>query len=75
MVASFDTRYEGRFVKMFGFAAERIAETLKSKGAKLVSSPEPFYVTGKKGPLKQGESERAEAWAKKIIGLAGQPLL
>lgn len=65
-VAAFDTRYSGRFVKMFGFAAEKIIEGLSSKGGVPVSPPEPFYVKGKKGPLKEGELERAASWGKEI---------
>lgn len=67
-VASFDTRYAGRFVKVFGFAADRIAQSLVSKGGSLVSPPEPFIVMGKKGPVKDGELERASDWGRKIIG-------
>jgi flavodoxin len=66
-VASFDTRYSGRFVKVFGFAADRIAAALTAKGAVMVLPPEPFYVTGKKGPLKEGELERAAEWAKGLL--------
>jgi len=65
-VAAFDTRYTGKFVKMFGFAADRIAEHLTSKGALLALPPEAFYVTGKKGPLKDGELERAAVWARRM---------
>jgi len=65
-VASFDTRYAGRFVKVFGFAADKIAEGLKEKGGIIASPPEPFIVTGKKGPLKDGELERAASWARGI---------
>lgn len=65
-VATFDTRYAGRFVKVFGFAADRIAERLKEKGGTIVSPPEPFIVIGKKGPMKDGELERAASWARGI---------
>ncbi|MCU0853228.1 MAG: flavodoxin family protein [Thermoplasmata archaeon] len=66
-VATFDTRYEGRFVKVFGFAADKMADALNAKGA-LPSVPgEGFIVTGKKGPLKDGELERASAWAKNLL--------
>ena len=64
--ASFDTRYAGRFVKVFGFAAEKMSESLTAKGATLVAPPQPFIVTGKKGPLKEGELERAASWARDI---------
>jgi flavodoxin I len=65
-VATFDTRYSSKFVKIFGYAAGRIADNLKGKGGNLVVPPEGFFVTGSKGPLKDGELERAAAWAKKI---------
>jgi flavodoxin len=63
-IASFDTRLTGRFVKVFGFAAEKIAENLKAKGGNLASTSEGFFVKGKKGPLTDGELERASSWAK-----------
>jgi len=66
-VATFDTRYTTKFVKIFGYAAGRIANSLKSKGGNLVVSPEGFFVTGSKGPLKEGELERAATWAKSIV--------
>ena len=65
-VASFDTRYAGRFVKVFGFAAERIAQSLKAKGGTMTAPPEAFFVTGKQGPLKEGELERAMRWGGEI---------
>ena len=65
-VAAFDTRLTGRFVKVFGFAAEKIAESLKAKGGDLASTSEGFFVKGKKGPLNDGELERAASWAKDI---------
>ena len=66
-VAAFDTRIPTKIVKIFGFAADRIAKNLKDKGANLVVPPEGFYVAGKEGPLKEGELERAAAWAKTLI--------
>ena len=65
-VAAFDTRYSTRMVKIFGFAADRISDSLKAKGATIVSSPMGFFVKGKKGPLKEGELERATGWAKEL---------
>lgn len=66
-VAVFDTRMTTKLVKIFGYAADRIGNSLKSKDGNLVVSPEGFFVKGSKGPLKEGESERAKAWAKSII--------
>lgn len=65
--ATFDTRYSGKFVKMFGFAAEKMADAIAAKGGTLALPPEPFIVTGKKGPLKDGELLRAAEWARKLV--------
>jgi flavodoxin I len=62
--AAFDTRLAAKMAKIFGYAAGRIASSLKSKGANLIAEPEGFFVTGKEGPLKEGELERAAAWGK-----------
>jgi flavodoxin I len=65
-VAAFDTRMKSMFVKLFGWAASRIADDLIGKGAKLVAPSEGFLVKSAKGPLVDGELERAAAWAKGI---------
>lgn len=74
-VAAFDTRISvtdvnSKFltfmVKMFGYAAEPIGVLLKKKGGNLAIAPEGFYVKDTKGPLKEGELERAEKWAEGI---------
>ncbi len=67
-VASFDTRMTNRLITLFGVAAPKIAKALKNKGGTLVGSAEGFYVTGGEGPLKEGEVERAAAWAKGLVG-------
>ncbi len=66
-VAAFDTRYSTKLVAVFGYAAGRIAGNLKKKGGTLIASPEGFFVTASKGPLKEGELERAAGWAKGIL--------
>ena len=66
-VAAFDTRLSTRLVGIFGYAAGRIADSLKRKGGTLIASPEGFFVKGKEGPLKEGELERAASWAKVIV--------
>ena len=66
-VAAFDTRFSTRLVGIFGYAAGRIADSLKKKGGTLILSPEGFFVKGKEGPLKEGELERAATWAKEIV--------
>jgi flavodoxin len=76
-VAAFDTRLtiaeiEGTrmlpfLVRIFGYAAQPIAKALKQKGGEQVASPIGFYVEGLKGPLVDGEFERAAAWAREIF--------
>jgi len=66
-VAAFDTRSTANWVKIFGFASGRIAGNLKAKGGTLILTPEGFFVTDTKGPLKEGELERAASWAKEIV--------
>jgi flavodoxin I len=75
-VAAFDTRIAledmdnkvGHFLmKIFGYAAGPLTEQLKSKGGQVIVPGEGFYVKGSEGPLKDGELERAEAWAGVIL--------
>jgi flavodoxin len=74
-VAAFDTRIATEdansavlsfMVKIFGWAAKPMADALVKKGGKLALAPEGFYVKGSEGPLKDGELERAMAWAKTV---------
>ena len=66
-VITFDTRLKAAWVKIFGNAAQRMADSVKGKGANLLAPPEGFFVLGSKGPLKDGESERAAGWVKALI--------
>jgi flavodoxin len=68
--ATFDTRLTWWFLERWGgFAAPKMADTLKEKGWTLAGEPGGFFVKGlKKGPLKQGEKDRAAAWAKELLG-------
>ncbi len=66
-VAAFDTRFSTILVRIFGYAAGRIADSLKRSGGTLIASPEGFFVKGKEGPLKEVEIERAASWAKAIV--------
>ena len=67
-VAAFDTRLTWpRFLS--GAAAPGIAKRLEAKGARLVAPPESFLVTGKEGPLVEGEAERAGAWGRELTGV------
>ncbi len=80
-VAAFDTRFSIEDTKSFalrlllkkgGFAAKPIADALVKKGGEMRVPPEGFIVKEKKGPLKEGELERAAAWAKQVV--AAQPI-
>jgi flavodoxin len=75
-VAAFDTRMSMEnvnsrmlhfLVNIFGYAAGPIAEKLRKKAGGLSIAPEGFIVKGTKGPLKEGELERAAAWAKQVM--------
>ena len=67
-IASFDTRLKTKLVKVFGYAAGRIEKALINKGGTLAEPAGLFLVKGTKGPLEEGEEERAAAWAKGIVG-------
>jgi flavodoxin len=67
-VAAFDTRLTNKLVGIFGFASGKIAAHLKNKGGKQISEPTGFFVKGSKGPLKDGELERATQWGKTMAG-------
>jgi flavodoxin len=66
-VVAFDTRFSSGFAKIFGYAAGRIANPLKRKGGNLLVEPEGFIVEATKGPLREGELERAAGWAGMIL--------
>jgi flavodoxin I len=70
-LAAFDTRLKNVMVKMFGYAAPRIEVAIKAKGGNSTAQPQGFIVKGTKGPLVDGELERAAAWAKAVA--AGVP--
>ena len=64
--ATFDTRYQMPARKS-GSAALRIARMLKKLGGEELVSPESFFVTERRGPLVDGELERAKAWAGELL--------
>jgi flavodoxin len=67
--ATFDTRLTWKILERWGgFAAPKMADTLKEQRWTLAGEPGGFFVKGlKKGPLKRGEVERAAAWAKGLV--------
>ncbi len=56
--AAFDTQVRGPF----GKAAPSIARSLEAAGYRLIGKPTGFYVSGKYGPLREGELDRARQW-------------
>lgn len=66
-VAAFDTRMTMCIARLFGWAADRIHRTLKARGGQEASPPQGFVVTGRQGPLKEGELERAAEWARSLL--------
>ena len=70
-VASFDTRMRkggsGAFAKLFGYATGRIESELKKRGGTVIAS-EGFGVTGREGPLEEGETDRARKWGSGLVG-------
>ena len=66
-MTSFDTRHKNVLTKLFGYAAGRIGDGLKDKGGILIIAPEGFFVKSTRGPLEDGELERASRWAKGIL--------
>ncbi len=70
--AAFDTRIASEtihpaplrwVVEAGGYAATRIAASLKEHGFTLSGESAGFVVTGTEGPLKEHELERAKTWA------------
>lgn len=66
-VAAFDTRMPQRWAAIFGYAGPRIASSLQAKGGRSLTSPEPFFVDGQKGPLQDGELAKATTWGRRLI--------
>lgn len=54
-----------------GSAAKSIAGKLSELGYRPVAEPGKFVVTGRYGPLKAGEIERARAWGVQLAKAAG----
>jgi len=61
--ASFDTKMKSFLA---GDASKKISRKLKKAGAEIIVDPQEFIVKGSKGPLFEGEIEKAERWAASI---------
>lgn len=70
-IAAFDTSYKmSPWLAPFT-AASRLERKLRRLGGKRVVPAESFHVTGREGPLYDGELERAQAWAQSILRQLG----
>jgi Flavodoxin len=67
--AAFDTQVRGPF----GSAAPAILESLTAAGYRPLSKPTGFTVKGSRGPLRDGELERARLWGAELAALIGLP--
>jgi flavodoxin len=78
-VAGFDTRigedqmpgFLKLLVRALGYAARPIVGGLVKRGATQAAPAEGFFVSGSEGPLKEGEMERARAWAVRLALVQG----
>jgi flavodoxin len=76
-VAAFDTRLPvgdqnfalRMLMGLIGYAAPRILKALEARGGRVAATAEGFIVTGKEGPLRDGEIERAAQWAAALAQL------
>ena len=76
-VAVFDTRFTDEhiqsirvlpfFVRIFGYAAEKIARRLEALGGIPAGVPGFFYVIDTEGPLLEDELQRAAVWVKSVM--------
>lgn len=70
-IAVFDTRFDMNtqkfglriLMRTIGYAAAKMASAAKRRGWDVISDPKGFIVDDTKGPLRDGEIERAAKWA------------
>ena len=60
---TFDTRIN-KFIH--GDAKDKLAVAISKMGGELIAEPRGFFVTGREGPLTEGELENAAGWAQQI---------
>jgi hypothetical protein len=65
--AAFDTRVRGPF----GSASPAIAKALAKQGYQTIGKPQGYIVTGKYGPLREGEIDRAREWGAELAKAIG----
>jgi len=74
--AAFDTRisiemadsgFLRALINLFGYADKKIEKALIKNGAKISINSEGFCVQESEGPLVEGELDRAQDWAEKLL--------
>jgi flavodoxin len=66
-VAAYDTSYKMSWLLARFTAARKLDRKLRKLGGRRVVSPESFFVEEREGPLYEGETERARAWAASLL--------
>jgi flavodoxin len=67
-VVAFDTSYKMSWLLNQFTASKHLAKKLRKLGGKLIVPPEIFLVSGREGPLVEGELERAQDWVTSFLG-------
>lgn len=70
LFAAFDTSYEMSWWLNHFTAGKKISQKLRKLGGKRIVPPEIFLVSGREGPLVDGEIERAKSWAASLLKLS-----
>ena len=72
---AFDTRLgHPKFLTHLDHAARTEEQLLRAHGCRIVAPAEHFFVADAKGPLVDGEEERARAWGASLAELAAREL-
>jgi flavodoxin I len=70
---TFDTRFR-KAAWLTGSAAHTLGKRLEQHGCHMLVPPESFFVSGREGPLEDGELERAAAWTREIVARIAGPV-
>lgn len=73
-VEAFDTSLKMNwFVDLFNPAAPKLAAELRRLGGTPLGQAQSFWVSGREGPLAEGELERAKAWGQALASAQPKP--
>jgi flavodoxin len=68
--AAFDSRVDKGIIRTVDRTAGMIAKRLKKRGFRRITEVASFYVEDMKGPLVEGELDRAREWGQELARLA-----